>query len=142
MLMKKLLLSLLCAFLGLTAGAQSLDYIVLQKADGQQVSLPVAGLKITFNQQTLHAVSGQQTADFQLSDMAKMFFSATPTAIEHVTSSQEKVRIVNGKLLVDAPAGTKVTVYTLDGRQVEGNSLPHGIYLVKVNGKTYKLMAK
>lgn len=140
--MKRYLFSLLCVVLAATASAQSLDYIVLQKADGQRVGLPAVGLKITFSNQTMHAVSGSQVMDFQLADLTKMFFSSSPTAIEDVTAQQEQVRIVNGRLLVNAPAGAKVCVYTLDGRQVESDVLPRGVYLVKVNGRTYKLMAK
>ena len=142
MLMKRILLSALCVVMALAASAQSLDYIVVQQADGQQVSLPAVGLKITFRNQTMHAVSGTQVADFPLTGLTKMFFSATPTAVENVTVQQGMVRIVNGRLQVNAPAGAKVSVYTPDGRQVEGNSLLHGVYLVKVNGRTYKLMAK
>ena len=140
--MKRLLFSLLCAVMALTASAQSLDYIVLQKADGQRVEMPAAGLKITFANQTLHAVSGEQVMDFQLADLTKMFFSNTPTGVDNLMAQQEQVRIVNGRLQVNAPVGTKVSVYTLDGRQVAGTCRPHGVYLVKVNGRTYKLMAK
>ena len=140
--MKRLLLSLLCVVMAVAASAQRLDYIVLQKADGQRVGLPAAGLKITFNNKTMHAVSGDKAMDFQLAELTKMFFSNTPTAIENVDAQQELVRIVNGRLQVSAPAGSRVNVYTLDGRQVEGAYFPHGVYLVKVNGRTYKLMAK
>ena len=140
--MKKILLGVLCLFMATAVQAQRLDYIVMQKADGQKVSLPAVGLKITFDNQTMHAVSGDQTVDFQLAGMSKMFFSATPTAIDNVVGQAEKVSIINGRLQVTAPAGAEVAVYTPDGRQVDGTYLPHGVYLVKVNGRTYKLMAK
>lgn len=140
--MKKLLLSMLCAFMGITASAQSLDYIVLQTADGNKVSLPANGLKITFPNQTLHATSGSRVVDFQLTDMVKMFFSSTPTAIEHVIGTTPKVAIVDGKVQLSGVSNAKVSVYTLDGRQVGKVDLPKGAYLVKVDGKTYKLMAR
>ena len=140
--MKKILFSMLCVFMALTVHAQRLDYLVMQKADGQKVVLPSAGLKITFNNQTMHAVSGDKVADFQLADMSKMFFSSSVTAIESVEAQQNMVAIVNGRLQVKAPANAKVRVYTLDGRQVDGSYLPHGVYLVRVNGRTYKLMAR
>ena len=71
-----------------------------------------------------------------------MFFSLTPTGISSVGNDDVKVGIVDGQLRVDAPAGSRIAVYAADGRLVEGRTLTRGLYIVKVNDKTYKLLAR
>ena len=142
MRMRKILLSMLGIAMAFTASAQHLDYFTFQTVDGTERSLPVDGLHITFEGTRLYAVAQGQKVDFDLKDMAMMFFSATATAIDRVESGIDYVAIVNGRLVVDAPKASTVQVYGVDGRLVREDSFLRGIYLVKVNGRTYKLMAK
>ena len=139
--MKKILLSLLGMVLGTMAYAQSLDFLTFRMADGSEKSLPVDGMKITFDGAQMHVKASRQTVDFNLVDMNLMFFSAVPTALEEVHDASGKVAIINGRLVVDVPSA-KVSVYTMDGRKVSTDVYLQGLYLVIVNGRTYKLMAK
>ena len=140
--MRKILLVFWGIALGITASAQSLDYITFRTVSGMEASLPVDGLKITFEGTQLHAVAQEQKADFNLMDMAMMFFSSTATAIDRVENVVENVSIVNGRMVVDVPEGTEIQVFGADGRRIGENSLLKGMYLVKVNGRTYKMMAR
>ena len=140
--MKKLLLALFCLTWGTTVGAQHLDYLTFRLADGSEKSLPIDGLKITFEGTQLHAVAQNQKADFNLAEMGMMFFSAVPTAIASVVDDENTVAIVNGRLQVNAPEGANVEVYSTDGRLVRKEGLSRGVYLVKVDGRTFKIWAK
>lgn len=50
--------------------------------------------------------------------------------------------IVDGKLHLNAPAGTKATVYGIDGRQYGTSGLQKGTYLVRIDNKTLKVVGK
>lgn len=140
--MKRFLLMLCGAMLGFVARAQQLDYLTCKTTDGKEVSLPVDGLKITFEGGVLHAQTAGQQVQFPLAEMDRMFFASTPAAVGSLVDDAVRVAIVDGRLQVNAPAGVRVSVFTLDGRRVAGYGLPKGVYIVKVNDKTYKLLAK
>lgn len=126
--------------LGLTASAQS--YLTFRQTDGSEKSLSTSGLKLTFADGNLVATNGSETATFALSSMAKMYFSNNSTAINQASTAEVSAAIVNGTLQVNAPAGTSVSVYGLDGREMPHQGLASGVYVVKVGHKVLKLMAK
>ena len=138
--MKKLLLALFCLTLGATVSAQQLDYLTFRMADGSEKSLPVDGLKITFEGTQLHAVAQGEKADFNLSEMGLMFFSATPTGLESVREDRDPVVIVDGRLVVEP--GEDIQVYSMEGLEVKADRLSRGVYLVKKNGRTFKVLVK
>lgn len=66
-----------------TASAQSYDYLVLQKANGNTVDLKVDGLKLTFENGNLVAsYNGAAEATVSLADMAKMYFQPKPPGLK------------------------------------------------------------
>ena len=118
------------------AQAQKADYLTFQTTDGTEKSITASGLKITFK-------NGMLTQTFSLPLLSRMFFSATPTGISATTAGNEATAsIVGGKLIVNAPAGTSVTVYTADGRRANPSRLEKGIYIVRLGNKTLKLTAQ
>lgn len=127
-----------------TASAQSYDYLVLQKANGNTVDLKVDGLKLTFEKGNLVAsYNDAAETTVSLADMAKMYFSTQATGIENAAAADKaEVSVVNGKLQVNAPAGTKVDVYAVDGRKVNAGNLVKGTYVVRMNNKSVKVLVK
>lgn len=126
-----------------TASAQSYSFLTLRKAVGDEVSLKVDGLKITFANGNLVAANGEQTLSVPLAEMGHMYFSATPTSIASTSAgSSVDVRIVNGTLHASAPAGVEVKVYSTDGRLMPTSGLQPGVYVVKVGSQTLKVMAR
>lgn len=127
-----------------TASAQSYDYLVLQKANGNTVDLKVDGLKLTFENGNLVAsYNGAAEATVSLADMAKMYFSTQATGIENIAAADKaEVSVVDGKLQVNAPAGTKVDVYAVDGRKVNADNLVKGTYVVHIHNKSVKVLVK
>lgn len=143
--MKKLFLSILWGGVALTAAADN-DYMVFQKTSGEEFSLNVDHLKITFANGTMNATDGTKSFSVALTEMNKMFFSATPTTgiAQATMAATEEVSatIENGQLHVTAPMGSRVSVYSLDGRQVGTNHLAKGTYLVRINNTTLKVLAR
>lgn len=126
-----------------TASAQSYSYLTLRKAVGDETSLKVDGLKITFSNGQLVAANGEETVSVPLSEMGSMYFSAQPTAIVSTSvAAGFEARIVNGTLHASAPAGVKVKVYSIDGRLMPATGLQPGAYVVKAGSQTLKVMAR
>lgn len=143
--MKQLIMTLLLGGISLSASAQSYEYLTFQKVSGDEFSMAIDHLKITFDQGNLTATDGSKTVSVALNDMNKMFFSVLPTAIDQATannSEQVAATIVNGQLHVTAPTGSKVCVYDIDGRQVNAQHLTKGTYLVRINNTTLKVLAQ
>lgn len=143
--MKKFFLSLLLGGVALTAAADN-DYMVFQKTNGEEFSLNVDHLKITFADGAMNATDGTNSISVALSEMNKMYFSATPaTGIEQTTTAaigKVSATIENGQLHVAAPVGSRVSVYSLDGRQVGTQHLEKGTYLVRIDNTTLKVLAR
>lgn len=154
--MKSSLLCLLLTF-GTTmgAGAQSLDYLTVRTADGQEHSLPADGLKITFGNGSFTATAPGATLTLPLAGLGSMFFAQQPTSVAVPTAGEATdANIRNGRLTVTAQAGTCIRIYTADGRlsdahvqtvtgtESHGGHFTAGIHIVKMNGKTFKLLAR
>lgn len=142
--MKRFYLSLMLLLGVTTASAQSYDYLILEESNGATTGLKIDGLKLTFSKGNLVAQNAEATKTLALADMQKMYFSSNPTAVGSVTNGQAEdlVTIENGTLKVNAPAGAKVAVYGVDGRQVKPGKLTKGTYVVRVNNKSVKVLVK
>ena len=143
--MKHILSLLLCAA-AIPASAQSYDYLTFQKVNGEETSLTSDGLKIIFEGDNLVATNGTKTYTAPLSEMAEMYFSATATGIKTVGVTEAgtlRAAIVNGHLTTNAPAGSSVSVISLDGRTLRADApLGKGTYLVRINNTTLKVVAQ
>lgn len=143
--MKHILLTCLGLLFGLGLQAQSYDYLTLRTLNGDETSLGIDNLRITFADGKLNADNGRESASVPLADMSCMFFSLQPTGIGSqagLTDASLQVRIVGGRLITNAPAGSSIRVYGVDGRQVSTARLAAGTYIVNINGRTFKLLAK
>ena len=140
--MKHIYLTIALALGALGMSAQSLDYLTFRTVAGTEQSLPIDGLKMVIADGRLQISSPQTHLDFALSELNCFFFSAEPTAIRTVSDGQPGVSIVGGTLRTDAPAGSRISVYTPDGRRVANGTLTHGTYLVRIDGITYKILAQ
>ena len=139
--MKKLL-TLLFVLSTLPCAAQSYDYLTLRQTNGEETSFSSDKLKITFDNGVMKFDNGVQTASFPLGDVSKMFFATTSTSISNVfTKGGIAPAIRNGRLSVKS--GAAVQVYSADGRSLSPDAtFTPGIYLVKVNGQTFKVTAQ
>ena len=140
--MKNILLTILCAFGTLAASAQNFDYLTFRTNAGTEYSVPVDGLKIVINGDQLQVSSKAEDLAFAFDELGSFFFTTEPTAIQSATADDVQVSIVNGQLQTNAPAGTPVRVFTLDGREMPTTGLGAGIYVIQVNNRTFKTLAR
>lgn len=130
---KKILLTLLLAVPAGLAMADGFPYFAFQTSSGETTTLSVTGLKITFSDGNIVATN-EEGANFTTSieSLAKMYFSATATGIDAVTSTAAEGDIYNVQ-------GIRVGRTDKMG---EVRGLPEGVYVVKQNGKTRKVLVK
>ncbi len=158
--MKKNLLLAAAAFLvavsiSLPARADGYSYLTLCYGDVEQ-SIALTDLKkITFTGGKLTAFTTDGSQEFTLSQMKKLFFSATATDVESAVVDETSLSYdpASQTLNVGAQAaGGRLTVLFTNGRtalaqRVDGagarvsfSSLPKGLYIVHLNGETLKIM--
>ena len=127
--MKKFIL-LLVAFVGvLTIQASDYTYLTFETTDGAKTSVDISSLPVTINLDNSTLTIGDQT--FVLADLSKMYFS---TQSETTGISQ----IENGELETDNSAD----FYDLQGHKVSKDQLRKGVYIVKTQSRTYKMVVK
>ena len=154
--MKKIYLTSALALLSLGAGAQSYDFLTFCPEGKAQVSLPVDGLKLRVEGSQLVAEAVGTYTTFDLPTLTAMFFATENTTGITTLPARSKtaVTLCDGRITVTAPAGSRVVVLTPDGRIVArltkradgsetlGPVPAAGVYLVNVNGRTFKLLAQ
>ena len=122
--MKKLLLTLFAGVITLSVQATDYTYLTFETTDGTKASVSVESLNITISGTTLTA--GTET--FELSNLKKMYFSATDE-----TTSLEMTMIDSGEIL---------EAYDLQGHQVSKDQMRKGIYVIKAKRGTHKLIVR
>lgn len=152
--MKRLFFLMVALMLTLSASAQTYSYLTVKMNSGTEQSLKLDGLKLTFDGQDLKAVNSEESASFTLADLAKMYFSVNATGIDAVTTTATASGFKAGRLIVNAPAGTTVSVYNVAGQLVGkyqksvngteqlGSNFGHGVYIVRAGSNTSKLLAE
>ena len=126
--MKKILLLFMAIVGALTAQADDYAYLTFETTDGAKASVAVESLTLTISGTTLTA--GSQL--FTLSNLAKMYFSNTDETATGIET------IDNGQLTMDNSA----EIYDLQGHKVSKSAMRKGVYIVKTNSKTYKMIVR
>ena len=125
--MKKIVLLWMALVGALTVQAEDYTYLTFETTDGAKASVAVSSLTLTISGSTLTA--GSQT--FTLSNLSKMYFSAsdesTATGIETISA-----------VTLDEAA----EIYDLQGHKVTKDQMRRGVYIVKSNSRTYKMIVR
>ena len=129
--MKKIVL-LLMTLVGSVLTVQAEDtytYLTFETTDGSKTSVDVSSLPVTINLDNSTLTIGNDT--FALADLSKMYFStqSETTGIETID---------NGQSTMDNSA----EFYDLQGHKVTKAQMKKGVYIVKTNSKTYKIVVK
>ena len=127
--MKKIVL-LLMTLVGGGLAVQAEDsytYLTFETTDGAKVSVSVSSLPVTINLDNSTLAIGNET--FALADLSKMYFStqSETTGIQEISSAT-----------IDEAAD----IYDLQGHKVTKAQMKKGVYIVKTNSKTYKIVVK
>ena len=126
--MKKILMLLTMLVGTVTAQAEDYTYLTFETTDGAKASVSVEGLTLSISGTTLTV--GSQS--FTLTNLSKMYFSNTD---ETTTGISEELR-VNSEEFATA------TFYDLSGKMVDKSQLSKGVYIVKTNSRTYKMVVR
>jgi ethanolamine utilization protein EutA (predicted chaperonin) len=124
--MKKILMLLTMLVGTLTAQAEDYTYLTFETTDGAKASVSVASdVTLTISGTTLTV--GSQS--FTLTNLSKMYFSNTDetTGIEEITS---------------ATLDEATDIYDLQGHKVSKDQMRRGVYIVKTNSRTYKMVVR
>ncbi len=127
--MKKIVL-LLMTLVGGGLAVQAEDsytYLTFETTDGAKVSVSVSSLPVTINLDNSTLAIGNET--FALADLSKMYFStqSETTGIQEINSAT-----------IDEAAD----IYDLQGHKVTKAQMKKGVYIVKTNSKTYKIVKR
>lgn len=148
--MKKPIIASLLLIASLPVLADDYHYLTVAHASVEQ-SIELASIqKITFDTQAGHAIvtTTEGQVRFPLSEMEKMFFSATATAIKALPAKSQNLSYAKGKLKVDAEGmlyiyaanGQAVRMAKLQGEtSISLDNLPQGTYIVKIGNQTIKI---
>ena len=110
-------------------------YLTFETTDGAKASVSVEGLTLTISGTTLTV----GTQSFTLSNLSKMYFSASDetTGIKPLTISPE------GERSEAFPReGLDGVIYDLQGHKVTKEQMRKGVYIVKTNSRTYKMVVR
>ena len=156
--MKKLL-TVLFLFIGLSVMADEIkNYLVVWAKDGSKTAYALIDKpKVTFTENELIIFSKGVDVNFPLDDMDRFTYEVSDiTAIRDLKTDEVKFKMDGESLLFPAlRANSSVSIYTLDGHQIFKkeiqiageysfplSNLNAGVYLVKLNGLTYKIVKK
>ena len=132
---KLLLIPIVFATMQVHAQDYTYPYLVLTANDGTQTVLPVDGLRLTFANGEVVATTNDGQLTFDLSTLYSMSFSETKaeTGILHNVDVLQPVEVFT---LSGVLRGF------FDSLSEAKSALPHGIYIVKQEGKTLKITVK
>lgn len=148
----------LAAFLltGVAAEADNYNYLMFQTTGGATTYLNATGTKIVFSNGQLVATSGTESATFNLSELSYMAFSATggsTNSISNIRTGSYGIYAAGGSIVVSSNGPQNVSICNVSGAIVAkgttsggtttfGGNLAAGVYIVKVNGETSKIVVK
>lgn len=143
---KKLMIA---AFLACALGAQADGYLTATLASREQ-SVELASVqKITFDQAHVVIQTSEETLTLPLSEMQKISFTATPTAIANLGTESRNLGVQGGTIIVHGKG--LLRVYNSEGRlvslrrvngsgQISASALPHGLYIIQLGQETVKFV--
>ncbi|MBR2204817.1 MAG: hypothetical protein IJ898_00470 [Prevotella sp.] len=126
--MKKIVLLFMTLVGGLTVQAEeTYTYLTFETTDGKKASVDVSSLPVTINLDNSTLIIGNQS--FALADLSMMYFStqSETTGIEEISSAT-----------IDDDA----VFYDLQGHKVSKAQMKKGVYIVKTNRKTFKIVMR
>ncbi len=132
-MMKRLFIFLFASVLTSSIYADDYGFLTFEQQNGQKTSLAVSDMVITFVDGKAQATVGENTYDFTLADLTKMYFS-----VEDITTS------IGTPPNLPQWGETQTTgIYDLQGRKITDiPSSRKGFYIVRRNGQTYKTVIK
>lgn len=149
-----LLLMLLALPIGMLADSQ--NTLVVKLKNGAETAFFLKDQpNVTFEGTNLKIVSQKETVTFALSDVLRFtYVKKDPSGIDETVVDPTEVSFEGGVLVISQlKQGASVDIYSLDGKllrqltahhsgtyRLNLSELPKGVYLVKADNVTYKIM--
>lgn len=155
---KKTLLSIALLLVSLAAGADTVTSLVVLMKNGNTSTFELATKpQVTFDATNLMIHSEKEDVSIPLTDIVRYWFKISDASgITEKDVDKSAIDYKGGTLVLSGlKAGTEVHVYAADGREVQAmtarhdgtfrlslSQLPTGVYIVKMNSTTYKIMKR
>lgn len=147
-MIKRVFIALLMAICTLHVMAD--DFSLYVTTSGASSEYQLSSLqKITFsNGNVVLTTSSGKTVSFAISSISKMYFGATSTAIQQLAADSQatwdgtSLVFDSGRGIVNIyrPSGLLVASQTIDGgATISLADLPRGVYIVRIDGKSFKI---
>lgn len=152
-----LLMLMFTGWLSVPASAEEREAMVVETKGGDEVLfLFEQKPEMTFSGENVEIKSTKETVLYPMEDVAQIKFEQISTGIGNVNAGDVSFRFTDGQLEAEGLAPqSAVTVYSADGTarlsskadasgkaMLQTDSLPKGIYIVKTDKVTYKIIKK
>lgn len=148
--MKKIIFASLLFVASLPMLADDYQYLTIAQSSTEK-SIELASIqKITFDTKASQVVvtTTEGETRFPLSEMEKMYFSTTPTALKALPLKSENLNMKNGQLLANGKGllriynanGSLMRMANIDGEtNINLSNLPKGTYIINLGDQTIKI---
>lgn len=113
--------------------ADGYGFLTLEDSNGASQSVVAVGTRITFVDGNITATNGTSAVSMPLSKLARLYFSDTSTGIEGISTDK-------GEAEVTTVSGVSVGHFSTT-EQMRA-ALAKGVYIVRQNGKTFKIAVR
>jgi hypothetical protein len=132
------------------AMAEDYRYLTIKRNDGNEASVSLQPLKLTFTNGKLQLFSAEGVETMELNTLTSMWLSTAPTSIKQTSGDRFALQIEDKSLFVRGIKGNTLTLYDVQGipvrsaKPVNGigkldiSGLSPGIYLLKTQSQTLK----
>lgn len=147
--MKKFFLTAVAVLFSLTALAD--DYYLNVIANATDSYATASLKKITFeNGNVVVTTSNGASTSYAISSISQMYFSSTSAGIGSISTDSNiawdgttlSLNGLKGKVQVYQPSGALVASESADAERINLSRLSKGVYVVNVNGQSFKIVKK
>jgi hypothetical protein len=136
--------------------ADGLAFLVIEQQDGEKVSYALSDIrKITFDSNYMYLnLSSGTTEALPFEVLSNLTVGKDDTGIELMSKEKTGMKLKDGMLSLDMKGNGTVTLYNAEGKNVRTiavrtgknsislGKMPKGMYIVKVNGNSQKILNK
>lgn len=152
-----LLLLLLMATQRVSAESSAYQCVVVETTDGERMEYLLSdNPRIVHRNAMVELTTNTVSVEFPSSNVSKVYLSTTTTAVEKIKAAEGEIRMYQDVIVMKGfGANEPVILYGTDGSQlwqqstdgngqlvVSLNSLSKGIYIIKTNHQSFKIIRK
>jgi hypothetical protein len=121
--MRQLLTTILALTLFLPMYGDDYEHLTFVRNDGTKVSITAVGTVITFTDDLLTAVNGEESRQLSLDDLSKMYFASSGQFLLGDVNDDGVISVVDVMLIVDHILGHPLDDTLFERADVDGDSI-------------------